>query len=74
MKPISQFCYYILGFYENEKITLSEAIKYTKMYKNCFPNLWSNGDSVDRENVYQLFLMGRSDAIARENKQKEELR
>lgn len=71
MKPVTRFINYILEFYEDDGMTVGEALKYTKMYKNLFPNLWSNGDTLDREKVYELFLMGRADAIAKEHKEKE---
>ena len=71
MKPVTRFINYILEFYEDDGMTVGEALKYTKMYKNLFPNLWSEGDSLDREKVYELFLMGRADAIAKEHKEKE---
>lgn len=71
MKPVTKFINYILEFYEDDGMTVGEALKYTKMYKNLFPNLWSNGDTLDREKVYELFLMGRADAIAKEHKEKE---
>ena len=71
MKPVTRFIYYILDFYEDDGMTVGEALKYTKMYRKYFPNLWSDGDSLDREKVYELFLMGRADAIARENKEME---
>lgn len=71
MKPVTRFINYILEFYEDDGMTVGEALKYTKMYKNLFPNLWSEGDSLDREKVYELFLMGRADALAKEHKEKE---
>lgn len=71
MKPVTRFINYILEFYEDDGMTVGEALKYTKMYKNLFPNLWSNGDTLDREKVYELFLMGRADALAKEHKEKE---
>jgi acyl-coenzyme A synthetase/AMP-(fatty) acid ligase len=74
MKPFSSFIVYVREFYEDDDISVGEAIKYTKMYKSNFPNLWSNGDSLDREKFYELFLMGRADCIAKENKEKEEVK
>lgn len=71
MKPVTRFINYILEFYEDDGMTVGEALKYTKMYKNLFPNLWSNGDTLDREKVYELFLMGKADALAKEHKKKE---
>lgn len=62
------FVKYIMKYYENEGISAKEAKKYTALYKDLFPNLWSNGDSLDRENVYQLILMARADARAKQNK------
>ena len=71
MKPVTRFINYILEFYEDDGMTVGEALKYTKMYKKLFPNLWGEGESLDREKVYELFLMGRADAIAKEHKEKE---
>jgi hypothetical protein len=71
MKPVTRFIHYILDFYKDDDMTVGEALKYTKIYKKLFPNLWSEGDSLDREKVYELFLMGRADALAREHKEKE---
>ena len=71
MKPVTRFINYILEVYKDDGMTVGEALKYTKMYKNLFPNLWSEGDSLDREKVYELFLMGRADALAKEHKEKE---
>jgi hypothetical protein len=71
MKPVTRFIKYILNVYKDDGMTVGEALKYTKMYKKLFPNLWSKGDSLDRENVYKLFLMGRADALAREHKEEE---
>lgn len=62
------FVKYIMKYYENEGISAKEAKKYTALYKDLFPNLWSNGDSLDRENVYELILMARADARAKQNK------
>jgi acyl-coenzyme A synthetase/AMP-(fatty) acid ligase len=71
MKPVTRFINYILEAYEDDGMTVGEALKYTKMYKKLFPNLWSEGDSLDREKVYELFLMGRADALAKEHKEEE---
>jgi hypothetical protein len=62
----SEFVCYLLDFYGHDENNMQplEACKYTKIYKNIFPNLWGGGDSLDRENVYKLFLMGRADAMA----------
>ena len=62
------FVQYIMKYYENEGISAQEAKIYTALYKELFPNLWSNGDSLDRENVYELILMARADARAKQNK------
>ena len=51
--------------YSDTDITRKEAIKYTKMYNKLFPNLWGGGDTLDREKVYELFLMGRADSLAK---------
>jgi len=61
------FVQYIMKYYENEGISAKEAKKYTALYKELFPNLWSSGDSLDRENVYKLILMARADAVARQH-------
>jgi hypothetical protein len=72
----SKFVSYFLDFYRDsgDDITPLEACKYTKMYKTNFPNLWGGGDSLDREKVYELFLMGRADAITKEVKQIREVK
>ena len=67
----TRFITYILKVYEDDNMTVGEALKYTEMYKKLFPNLWSSGDSFDREKVYELFLMGRADALAKKHKEKE---
>ena len=64
----NEFIRYILDFYYDEGILAKEARKYTAIYKKLFPNLWGDGDGLDRENVYELILMGRADARARQNK------
>jgi len=64
------FVKYIMKYYENEGISSKEAKIYTALYKELFPNLWSNGDSLDRENVYELILMARADAVARQHNKK----
>ncbi len=56
------------GFEGHVKITKKEAIKYTDMYMDLFPNLWSGGDSLDREKVMQLLNMGRGDTLAKKHK------
>lgn len=68
---IEEFIDYFMEFYFDTDITNQEARKYTKLYIELFPNLWSGGDSLDREKVYELLLMGRGDAIAKQNKSKE---
>jgi acyl-coenzyme A synthetase/AMP-(fatty) acid ligase len=72
MSVRKKFILDIMDFYRDECMSVGEATKYTKMYIKNFPNLWSDGDSLDREKVYELFLMGRADALAREHKEKEE--
>ena len=49
----TRFITYILKVYEDDNMTVGEALKYTEMYKKLFPNLWSSGDSFDREKVSQ---------------------
>jgi len=75
MKPTTRFVRYLLEVYgvqnHDDGMHLMEACKYTRIYKKLFPNLWSGGDSFDRENVYKLFLMGRADSVAREHKEME---
>ena len=71
METTTRFITYILKVYEDDNMTVGEALKYTEMYKKLFPNLWSSGDSFDREKVYELFLMGRADALAKKHKEKE---
>ena len=71
MSARERFILYIMDFYREECMSVGEATKYTKMYIKNFPNLWSDGDSLDREKVYELFLMGRADDLAREHKEKE---
>jgi len=63
-----EFIKYILEFYEGEGISAKEARNSTDLYRKLFPNLWGDGDSLDRENVYELILMARADARARQNK------
>ena len=67
MTPKTKFVHYLLDFYEDEGMTFPEAIRYTQMYIKLFPNLWSDGDSLDREKVYELFLMGRANALAKKH-------
>ena len=67
MTPKTKFVHYLLDFYEDEGMTFTEAIRYTQMYIKLFPNLWSDGDSLDREKVYELFLMGRANALAKKH-------
>ena len=61
------FITYVLVCYDDTDMTKKEAIKYTKIYNKLFPNLWGGGDSLDREKVYELFLMGRADALAKKH-------
>lgn len=58
---------FVNDFVECSDITKQEARKYTKLYIKLFPNLW-DGDTLDRDKIYQLIMMGRGDAIAREHK------
>jgi hypothetical protein len=67
MNNIEEFIDYFMEFYFDTDITNQEAQKYTKLYIELFPNLW-NGDSLDREKIYQLVMMGRGDALAKQNK------
>jgi len=59
------------GFEGHYKMTKREATKYTKMYIDLFPNLWSGGDTFDRERVLQLIDMARGDALAKKHKAQE---
>ena len=52
-------------------MTKRKATKYTRMYMDLFPNLWSDGDSLDREKVLELYMMGEGDALAKKHKAKE---
>jgi hypothetical protein len=70
MINIEEFIDYFMEFYFDTDITNEEARKYTKLYIKLFPNLW-DGDSLDREKIYELLLMGRGDALAKKNKSKE---
>lgn len=58
-----EFIKYILEFYKGEGISAKEARNSTDLYRKLFPNLWGDGDSIDREYVYQLILMARADAF-----------
>jgi hypothetical protein len=68
MYNIEEFIDYFMEFYFDTDITNQEARKYTKLYRELFPNLWGGGDSLDREKVYELLKMGRGDALAKKNK------
>jgi len=70
MINIEEFIDYFMEFYFDTDITNEEARKYTNLYIELFPSLW-DGDSLDREKVYELLLMGRNDALAKKNKSKE---
>ena len=59
------------GMYGHYKMTKRKATKYTRMYMDLFPNLWSDGDSLDREKVLELYMMGEGDALAKKHKAKE---
>ena len=69
MYNIEEFIDYFMEFYFDTDITSQEARKYTKLYIELFPNLW-DGDSLDREKVYDLLMMGRGDALAKQRKLK----
>jgi len=68
VRDFETFITYVLVCYDDTDMTKKEAIKYTKIYNKLFPNLWGGGDSLDREKVYELFLMGRADALAKKHK------
>ena len=59
------------GVYGQYKMTKRKATKYTRMYMDLFPNLWSGGDSLDREKVLELYMMGEGDALAKKHKAQE---
>tara|TARA_X000001382_G_C3027914_1_gene133785 strand:+ start:296 stop:526 length:231 start_codon:yes stop_codon:yes gene_type:complete len=67
MYNIEEFIDYFMEFYFDTDITNQEARKYTKLYIELFPNLW-DGDSLDREKIYSLIMMGRGDALAKQRK------
>lgn len=67
MYNIEEFIDYFMEFYFDTDITNQEIRKYTKLYIELFPNLW-DGDSLDREKIYSLIMMGRGDALAKQRK------
>lgn len=69
MPNIEEFIDYLTEFYFDEGIPTKDARKYTEMYIKLFPNLWSDGDSLDREKVYELYLMGKADTLAKQHKE-----
>ena len=71
MPNIKEFIDYLTEFYFDEGIATKDARKYTELYIKLFPNLWSDGDSLDREKVYELYLMGKADALAKQHKEME---
>ena len=71
MPNIEEFIDYLTEFYFYEGIATKDARKYTELYIKLFPNLWSDGDSLDREKVYELYLMGKADALAKQHKEME---
>lgn len=68
---IEEFIDYMTEFYFDEGISPKDARKYTEMYIKLFPNLWSGGDSLDREKVYGLYLIGWADSLAKQHKEME---
>jgi hypothetical protein len=77
MRDEKTFIDYLMAFYGKQglekhyEMTREDAIKYTKIYKDLFPNLWGGGDSLDREKVATLYVMGRADALAKKHNEEE---